>query len=273
MMTSSSRAWARAIGAAVLLAVVTGCFNPFSPRIAPERGTSTPPPVPNSPAQVVELFAWCWNNRAYQEYTEIFTDDFIFQLSAVDTAGQEGRGDFLTRTYELETALHLFVEGSATEPPARSITLELTRPLIERPDSRHAPANSIFKPEPWHKEIATDVTLRIDTGEQDFQVNGRARFFLVRGDSALIPPDLVGFRPDSARWWIERWVDETVGTTAATAPRIEARAREVRGPFTGRSLSRSDAGPREVQGRLDPMTLTWTRLKLAYLDRRPAANP
>lgn len=262
-----SRPWPRSMAAALLLAVSTGCFNPFSPRIAPERGTSSPPPSPVSAAEVVELFAWCWNNRAYQEYREIFTDDFRFQLSAQDTAGQGGRGDFLTRTEELETALHLFVEGNASEPPARSISLEISRPLIELPDSRHDPANRVFKAEPWHKEIATEVVLRIDAGEQVFNVLGRAKFFLVRGDSALIPPDLVGFRPDSTRWWIERWEDQTEGGNGARAPRIEARAAGAPAPLARRVASRSNAG---IKAGAPERMLTWTRLKLGYLGRPPS---
>ena len=40
-----------------------------------------------------------------------------------------------------------------------------------------------------------------------------ALFFVVRGDSARIPKDMVdrGFGPDKNRWYIERWEDQTVG--------------------------------------------------------------
>src|SRR6185436_7555116 len=145
--------------AALTLAAATGCFNPFSPRTRSERAVSSPPPVPSSPDQVIELFAWCWRNRAYQEYTEIFTDDFRFQFSVRDTAGQGGRGEFLDRTAELETARHLFIEGNANEPPARSITLEFTGTLRPEPDSRDG-QNGLIKKTPWHYQIATDVLLR-----------------------------------------------------------------------------------------------------------------
>ena len=44
---------------AMLLAITgSGCDNPFSPRIAPFRGVSTPPPVPNQDTEVIRLF-WC----------------------------------------------------------------------------------------------------------------------------------------------------------------------------------------------------------------------
>ena len=42
-------------------------------------------------------------------------------------------------------------------------------------------------------------------------VNGNTTFYLVRGDSAQIPPDLKarGFVPDATRWYIERYEDKT----------------------------------------------------------------
>lgn len=229
-------------GAALAAAlVVSGCFNPFSPRIAPERGTSSPPPVPNSASQVVELFAWCWNNRAYQEYTEIFTADFRFQYVDPDSAGSDNRGAFYDRTEELNIALNLFVEGSATSPPARSITLTIERPLIELPDPRPG------KTWPWHKSISTDVLLRIDTGEQEFVVDGRARFFLVRGDSADIPTTLTRFSRDSTRWWIERWEDETDSGEHVAAGALSTARR-----------------PRSARAGGDPIPLSWARFKNAY---------
>ena len=63
------------------------------------------------------------------------------------------------------------------------------------------------------------MALRIETREGDFQVTGAAGFFLVRGDSALIPPELIakGVGPDPGRWYVERWEDETGGSDGATA--------------------------------------------------------
>lgn len=59
-------------------------------------------------------------------------------------------------------------------------------------------------------------------------MTGAARFFLVRGDSAQIPADLLsrGALPDSTRWYLERHEDETAQTgsvlTAARSPRLAA---------------------------------------------------
>ena len=40
---------------------------------------------------------------------------------------------------------------------------------------------------------------------------------MVRGDSAAIPAEL-GFGPDSTRWYIERWEDETLSSGSRTLP-------------------------------------------------------
>jgi hypothetical protein len=110
------------------------------------------------------------------------------------------------RVDELEVERHLLVEGTATLPPARRLSLALGS-FIPYPDSRPG------KTYPCHLEIRIGVTLSIDTGDRVYNVTGSARFFVVRGDSASIPADLAarGVRPDPRRWWIERWDDETAG--------------------------------------------------------------
>jgi hypothetical protein len=199
--------------------LTTGCFNPFNPQVADPNLTRTTSasnsaPVPSSPSQLLRLFAWCWNNRSYNEYTEIFTNDFQFQFGLADSAGNAYRDHGLYRNEELDTAKHLFIEGTATEPPARLINLVLggTFPVA---DSRPG------KMSPWHKEVKTNVVLTIETGDQAFQVTGSARFFLVRGDSATIPQDMIdkGFKPNRFRWYIERWEDETQTSAGLIANR------------------------------------------------------
>lgn len=192
----------------LVLATAAGCYNPFVPKLSPNVGISEVAPTPNSPRGLLDLFSWCWNNRAYDEYTEIFTDDFQFQFSAADTTGQAYGDRGLFRQDELDTARHLFIEGTASEPPAQKIVLTFDRTFIPEPDSRPG------KTYPWHQEIKRNVVLSIDTGDQAFRITGAARFFVVRGDSAKIPQDLIqrGFRPDINRWYIERWEDETLDT-------------------------------------------------------------
>ncbi len=176
--------------------LLAGCFDPFSPRVL-GRGLSTPPPTPNSPSGLLRLFEWAYNNRDYSEYRTVFTDDYRFVFSALDTAGNRYRDQPFTRADELESAKALFDAAS-------TISLQLDKSFTIFPDPRAG------KNPTYHKNIRTQVLLNITTldGNQT-NVQGKANFFVVRGDSAAIPSDL-GFAPDSNRWYIERWEDETL---------------------------------------------------------------
>jgi hypothetical protein len=251
----------------VMIAVlVTGCFNPFSPKVAPNRGVSKAPPAPSSAEGVVRLFEWCWNNQDIDQYQEIFTDDFKFQFGATDTAGNAFRDRALTRGDEIDTERHLFVGGSPTERPANKISLVLDQNLIAQTDSR--PGKQDFT---YHREILTQVVLKIETDAESFQVTGAARFFVIRGDSAIIPGDMLqkGFRRDSKRWYIERWEDETVGSVAQAAARHAPgpEARAVRASIAAEpaaaSLART-AAPGEAQN----LNVTWGFVKRTYYPRR-----
>src|SRR5438477_10985510 len=76
----------------LVTALMAGCYNPFSPLIAPVRGFVAPPPVPSSAPGVLRLFEWCYNNRAIAEYREIFTADYRFVFNPQDSAGAAYRG-------------------------------------------------------------------------------------------------------------------------------------------------------------------------------------
>jgi hypothetical protein len=123
-------------------------------------------------------------------------------------------------------AENMFV-GSAERPPAEQITLLFDKSLVPFADSRPG------KDPKWHKQIRTSVDLkvRIDSGNT-VEVTGNALFFITRGDSAAIPKELIsrGFKPDSLRWWIDRWEDETLGGPEIVAMRA-GRARVSSGPL------------------------------------------
>jgi len=251
----------RLLLAGAALSVLAGCFNPFDPKLASGVGVSQVAPTPNTPRGVLDLFAWCWNNRAYDEYTEIFTEDFEFHFAATDSAGNAYRNRALYRQDELDTARNLFIEGTASEPPASKIVLTFDRTFIPERDSR--PGKSF----PVHQEIKRNVVLSIDTGDQAFRITGAARFFVVRGDSALIPPDLIqrGFGPDPNRWYIERWEDETlesaglvagIGEQELRAALVDALARR------GTSKAPAEAG---ASSSLLPRDISWGFLKHVFL--------
>jgi len=239
-----------------------GCYNPFSPRIAPTLGTSKPAPVPNSASGVLRLFEWCWNNKAIAEYREIFTDDYRFFFSPLDSAGAEWRGTPYTREDELISATNLFVGGSATEPAARSIRLSLDRNFFVYPDPNYTGWDLLGR---WHKNIRTTVTLLIETAdESSIEITGHANFYMIRGDSALIPEELRlrGFGPDSNRWYIRRWDDETAqpeGPLLAGAPVAFPLAAAGSGGFS----ARREEGVRPV-GSLPATSVSWGAVKAYY---------
>jgi hypothetical protein len=197
-----------------LLAVTSGCFNPFDPLISSEREASQPAPIPSSPANAVRLFEWCWKNRGIKEYEELFTDDYRFQFALNDSAGNAYRDVPFTREDELRSAIGLFI-GTPDHLPASDIKLDLDKTLIKFKDDRPG------KDSTWHQYIRTSVDLQvtIESGAGAGLNGGKgyAKLYLVRGDSAAIPPELasLGFKPDSNRWWIERWEDETLTSGSA----------------------------------------------------------
>lgn len=214
------------------LAALTGCFNPFDPLVSTARVASTPAPVPNTERNVIRLFEWCWKYRGIKEYEEIFTDDYRFQFALGDSAGNAYRDAPYTREDELRSATGLFV-GTADRSPASDIQLDLDKSLTALPDDRPGKNNK------WHRSIRTKVNLKVTidrgSGPEVNEVNGYAKFYVVRGDSAVIPPELAarGFLPDSNRWWIERWEDETLpagGTALAPEGPGTASARRVASP-------------------------------------------
>jgi hypothetical protein len=198
-----------------LVAGASGCFNPFDPRISTQRAETTPAPAPNTAQNVVRLFEWCWKNRGIKEYEEVFTDDYRFQFAETDSAGNAYRDVPYTREDELRSATGLFV-GNADHEAASEIQLDFDKTLIPLNDDR--PGKDPY----WHQSIRTRVDLKVTldrgAGPEVNEVHGYAKFYLVRGDSAVIPKELVdrGFKPDPNRWWIERWEDETL--PAGTAP-------------------------------------------------------
>jgi hypothetical protein len=190
-----------------------GCFNPFSPKIAPTAGVYVPAPSPSTAAGVVRLLEWCWRNRDIDYYRQLFTDDYQFIFALKDSSGSLTRDPPLNRETELTTAKNLFV-GGASAPAATNITLNLDPTLNPQADSRPG------KDAVTHKEILTSVDLAIRVeGGREYRISGYARYFVVRGDVASIPKELKdrGFAADSNRWYIERWNDETLGEAPASA--------------------------------------------------------
>ncbi len=229
-------------------ALSAGCFNPFRPLVSGQTTHVEPPPAPTSPQGVVLLFKWCWENRDIASYREVFTDDYRFAFALTDSAGNPYRNVPWTREDELASAQNLFVGGSATEPAASSITLIFDGDILPLPDYR--PGKS---PEVHQYVHIGNLTLTVNrTDGSAYRVTGGADFFLVRGDSAVIPQELKdrGFGPDKNRWYMERWEDQTNGGVGG------ARALPARAAMTM------------------PMSqVTWGRLKRLFLPPVAAGQP
>jgi hypothetical protein len=213
MKTRLNRTRLAAAGLLALLALpATGCFNPFDPALATRGSNSRPAPLPNSPSGVVDLFQWCWQNRAYDEYQDIFTDNYRFEFASGDSAGTYYATTPWTRSDELATAQHIFITGTPSQPPATSVTLNFTQDLSIDPDPRDGKRDTTY-----HRQVTALVNLRVYFAESGFEVTGPVYFNVIRGDSAIIPPQLLarGFTHDPNRWYIERWVDGTLHTASA----------------------------------------------------------
>jgi hypothetical protein len=174
-----------------------------------------PPPLADSPTGAVRLLQWCWEHRNVEHYRTIFTEDFIFACASADSAGNPYRNVPWGPEDELVFAQNLFVSGTATEPPASSIMFDFYGDLTPQRDFRDG---RIY---PWHQIVqVTNFTLTVNrTDGSAYRASDGALFFLVRGDSAAIPADLVaqGAQPDSAEWYIERWEDQATAFAPASA--------------------------------------------------------
>lgn len=202
----------RLLVAALAPLLLAGCFNPFAPQILTERVTSAAP-SPTTPQNAVRLFEWCWKFRGVEEYKELFTEDYVFISAGLDSAGNQSRDIQARRDDEMITAENMFI-GSVERPPAAKILLDFDRNLFSFPDGRPG------KVAKWHQAVRTSVNLKVEIDEGNaLEVTGFALFYLVRGDSAAIPAELKsrGFKPDSLRWWIERWEDETLAPEGLVA--------------------------------------------------------
>jgi len=202
------------LSCALLFLAGAGCSQRASRVVAPEP--TAPAPEPNSPGNALQLLRYDWEHRAPGPYGLLFTEDYVFVFSERDSAGKPFLSKPWGREDELASAEHMFVTGTATDPPASSIWLDYPFPLITYPDDRDG------KDARWHKQIRAQVLLRFNRGDSGFEVKGAELFYLVRGDSALIPPELrdQGFGPDSSRWWIERWVDESLQDQSPAPARL-----------------------------------------------------
>jgi hypothetical protein len=201
------------VSIALALAVASCASHPTT---APPASRVVDIPRPNSPANSTRAVLDCWRLQVATQFDSLMTDDFQFVFAPSDTAANAYRARPWTREDELASAYHMLA-GGGSRPPIRDIQVVFDTNLVALPDPRPG------KDPTWHKLIRTRVDV---TASEEWDgmgrvrtITGYAQFYLVRGDSASIPADLVqrGWGPDPSRWWLQRWDDETLPNGVAGA--------------------------------------------------------
>jgi hypothetical protein len=195
-----------ALAATALVLASCGKAKPSAPLLTLADG-----PRATSPEAAVSLVPWCWEHRDLGRYAGVLADDFRFVGAAGDSAGGPPPVSPWVREDELLSADHIF-QGGPGHPRADAIEVSFSSPLVAQPDPRPG------KSPRWHRVVRTtaDAAITLNSGgvPNVIRVHGYAAFYVVRGDSARIPPGSSA-RPDSTTWWIERWEDETVDPAPA----------------------------------------------------------
>lgn len=199
------------IRALALAMVITGCGGGGGGGgITPPPPPPDPAPVPNSASNAVRLLEWSMENKDTLKFREVLAGQYLFKFQPADTTGTSFGGQ-LTRDQEITIFRHMLY-GGAAEPVVTSIDIAMDPTFSVQDDSRPG------KNPTWHKEIRTSVAVTVTNPSNSYSASGFARFYLVRGDSAVIPADLVarGITADPGRWFIEQWSDETILTAPQT---------------------------------------------------------
>lgn len=196
---------ALALVGAIWIALATGC----STNRTVQPIVTDPAPPPNTPANATKLVAWDWTHFD-ASYCDLLTDDFVFAFAAGDSAGQPWNPESWTREVE-RVALQSMLQRGTGLPRLDGLTVYFDAVPVVQPDPRPG------KDPRFHKAVRTsvDLTADVDLGSgtiERWRITGNAFLFFVRGDSAAIPHDMIerGFGPDSTRWWLQRWEDETL---------------------------------------------------------------
>ena len=179
----------------VLSAPLAGCGKGGPVVLAPKPDPLAAMPATSSPSGALRAFEWSCVQRSTEGYPRLFTTDYRFIFSPTDTAGRFRNVPF-TRDDELISFDHIV--AAATQ-----ITLALDKNFVVFPDPR--PGMDAR----YHKNILTQVDLNVVFGDgSEVNIQGKANFFLVRGDSALVPDGVAG--RDSTHWFVVRWEDQTL---------------------------------------------------------------
>ncbi len=178
--------------------------GPTAPKdLAPSRPT---------PQSAVQLLQSAYERRDTSTYRLLFTEDFRFSFDPSDSAGNPFREEGWTRDLELRSADHLLREGTATDPPASSLSLAFESVLHDEETGDHLDPTT-------HRKVSTSVLLQVQTGDSYYWIQGRADFYLVHYSAASLPA-AIRSRVRDSDWFIYGWADHAESfTVGGLAPR------------------------------------------------------
>ena len=193
-----------------LVAALSGCSTTVvAPAPAEEQ------PAASSAVGAVSRLAWGFSHKDIDVVRGLLADDFLFVTAGTDSAGNPARVPPNDRTW-FPAALAALMDSSST------VSFVVDGNLVAFPDSRPGHNRT------WHKQVRAlvHVVIRGSGPIGNFDVTGYALFFATRGDSAAIPQEqrTRGAVPDSKRWWLDRYEDETL---AGAGMRDAGQAREL----------------------------------------------
>lgn len=211
-----SRAALACLAVVASIALVPGCSTRPT---APSRASGLLPvpnvgePVADSPVHALDRFQWSLEHLNLAEFGTVLSGDFSFRCTPRDSAGTSVDRPAL-REDLLGIMRHVFETGSPSVPKAASIELTWLSDRVALPDPRPGmdPA--------FHRVIQTGLALHEVAGDGALDVEDVIAFSFVRGDSAVLPADLIerGVHPDAATWYIENMTAQIAPLGAALRP-------------------------------------------------------
>lgn len=190
--------------------VLVGCSKSTQPHVVQDAA-----PVADSPVHALDRLRWSWAHRDTLTYGSLPAGNFWYGYLVSDSATNPWGNTAWSRDEELGFVRHLFAGGAASGSlPASDILIAYQSTPVPTGDSRPG------RDPGWHQEASLIVAALIRrTDGTEIQIGAPVRFFLVRGDSAVLTPAMIGAgltaRPD--RWYVEGWND--LNTTPVSSPK------------------------------------------------------
>ena len=142
------------------------------------------------------------------ELAGLLPEGCSLESAELDTAGDSVVTD-VWRRQDLLATFNAMFNGDTGAPAASKLRMNLGENLVAFPDDRPGRSGGI------HRAVRSSLDVEVVTGEGNvYRPEGHLLCYVTRGDSAMIPPELVarGVQADSTRWWIDRIEDETTSS-------------------------------------------------------------